>query len=110
MGTLTGVPWLSARGPSVSIKMIPQGVIKAQFVSEFVSAGVNQTHHRLIMNVSMTASAVIPGFTSQVEVLSDFLIAETVIVGDVPEYYTQIITSDEEILEKTDAYDRSQMK
>lgn len=110
IGTLTNIAYFSARGPSVTLKVIPQGVVKAQFVSKFTSAGVNQTHHQLMINVSMEAAAVIPGFTSNVEIPSDFIIAETVIVGDVPEYYTQITGADQELLEKIDAYDRSSAK
>ncbi|MDF2567447.1 MAG: hypothetical protein K0R90_903 [Oscillospiraceae bacterium] len=106
LGTLLGTQVLSGHGPGIEFRLIPSGSVKTQLISKFESTGINQTLHQIIMNIQVTISAVIPGYTTTVTVPSNFIIAETIIVGVVPEYYTQIISEDQELLDKTNAYDK----
>jgi hypothetical protein len=53
--------------------------------SEFLSAGINQTIHKINLKVSVGIRAVIPGFSDETSVSADYCVAQTVIVGDVPQ-------------------------
>lgn len=89
-GTLSGINFLYGRGPNITFKLQPVGFVNTSLVSKFSSAGVNQTLHEIILEVDANISAVIPGFNTPVGVKSNYIIAETVIVGNIPESYTYI--------------------
>lgn len=99
-GTLTGVNMLYGRGPTLSFKIQPVGYVDSKLVSKFTSAGVNQTLHQIILEVNGSASAIIPGFPAQIDVNVNYLIAETIIVGNIPESYTYITGDDRGDLDK----------
>ena len=90
IGTLLGGPFFSGRGPEVEIKIIPASFIETQIVNRFDSAGINQTRHQIFLNVKLTVSAVIPGYSVTSDVNTNVLLAETVIVGAVPEAFTEV--------------------
>jgi sporulation protein YunB len=87
IGVLTGNSIFSAKGPRISIKVIPAGSVETDFRSEFISAGINQTKHRIYFLVKTKVSIVVPFTNKTTEVTTSIPIAETVIVGDVPQYY-----------------------
>ncbi len=91
-GTLSGIAAFYGSGDSVEMTVEPTGYADAVFISEFSSAGINQTLHRIIMRTTVSAAAFIPLYSVQTEVSGDFIIAETVIVGEIPESYTHIIS------------------
>lgn len=93
MGSLSGIMFLSGLGPRAKIKMIPTGVVESQIVSSLEEAGINQTKHTIKVIVNACVTAVIPGFSSTVSTSCDNLIAESIIVGSVPNYYTKVISS-----------------
>lgn len=99
-GTLTGVNMLYGRGPTLSFKIQPVGFVDSKLVSKFTSAGVNQTLHQIILEVNGNASAVIPGFPAEIDVNVNYLIAETIIVGNIPESYTYITGDNRDNLDK----------
>ena len=86
VGTFTGVDLLSGRGPSVSLQITLSGNVVIQIKSEFSSAGINQTNHKIFLDVSTNVYALIPGYPVTTAVQTNILIAETVIVGDIPDY------------------------
>lgn len=94
IGSLSGIVWLSGMGPSVRIKMIPCGVTNTQVLSKLSEAGINQTLHQLTLHITTEISAVIPGYTTTVQVESDYILAESVIVGTVPKYYTRVLSGE----------------
>lgn len=104
MGTLTGLRFLYNRGPKINIKIMPRGHIKTQLVSSFESAGINQTLHQINLQISVNISAIIPGYTSSVDVVTNYTVAETVIVGTVPEGYTHVITGDDNVIRDINDY------
>ncbi len=61
------------------------GNVKADFKSTFESAGVNQTRHQIFLNVGASVYSFLPGVNATTDVNTDVLVAETVIVGEVPE-------------------------
>lgn len=88
LGTLTGSALLAGRGPSFTVRMQSVGSCSARFENRFSQAGINQTTHRIILCVEVNMSILLPGFQTSTQVNSSFSVAETVIVGDVPESYT----------------------
>ena len=88
VGTLTGFSLLAGRGPRISVRMESVGSSEANFHNEFVSAGINQTKHQIILTVDVSVSILLPGFTTATKVSNSFIVAETVIVGSVPDTYT----------------------
>ncbi len=90
IGTLTGSPILSGRGPKVEIKLVPSSFVETQIRNEFDSEGINQTRHQVILNVKMDIQAVLPGYSISSRVDTDICLAETVIVGLVPSAFTLV--------------------
>ncbi len=88
LGTLTGSALLAGRGPSFTVRMQSVGSCSARFENRFSQAGINQTTHRIILCVEVNMSILLPGFQTSTQVNASFSVAETVIVGDVPESYT----------------------
>ena len=92
VGSLTGSSLLAGRGPRIKVRMESVGSSEANFRNEFVSAGINQTKHQIILTVDVYVSILLPGFTTATKVSNSFIVAETVIVGSVPESYTYFST------------------
>lgn len=86
IGTFTGIDLLNGRGPSVPLQITLSGNVVTQIKSEFSSAGINQTNHKIFLDVSTNIYALIPGYPVTTAVQTNVLIAETVIVGDIPDY------------------------
>ena len=64
------------------------GSSEANFHNAFTSAGINQTKHQIILTVDVSVSVLLPGFRTATKVSNSFIVAETVIVGTVPDTYT----------------------
>lgn len=97
IGTLTGVELLHGRGFAVGMSVKPLGYAKTAIISEFSEAGINQTLHRILIEIVAEVDAIIPGYSTTVEVRTTIVAAETVIVGKVPDAYTHVISSDPEL-------------
>ena len=89
LGTLSGIPLLSERGPNVYIQVSPIGTTNCVFLSKFETAGINQTLHRIYVNVTSRVDLIVPTMHKTVEINVPVLICETVIVGKVPETFLQ---------------------
>ena len=87
-GTLSGSAFLAGRGPALTVRMQSTGSCSARFENEFSQAGINQTTHRILLWVDVSMSILLPGFRTGTDVSNSFSVAETVIVGDVPDTYT----------------------
>ncbi len=90
LGAFTGIEALAGFGPSVTIRLIPVAVVTCRFVSDFESAGINQTSHRLVMDITVTLYAAIPGNDATTTLETSFIIAETVLVGKVPDTFLDV--------------------
>ena len=69
------------------MELLSAGDVTTQFRHSFEQAGINQTLHRVMLDVSVTVYLLIPGETLSTQVDSEICVAETVIVGQVPETY-----------------------
>lgn len=87
VGTFTGLALLMGMGPDVTISVMPIGSALCDFVSYFTSAGINQTLHKIYINVNAVISIVTPIDEPTITVTAEVLVAENLIVGDVPEFY-----------------------
>ena len=88
IGSLSGSVLLAGRGPEISIRMESVGSSSAWFENEFIAAGINQTKHQIILNIEVYVSILLPGFTADTQVSNAVTVAETIIVGSVPDTYT----------------------
>lgn len=89
-GTLSGLDFLYGRGPNISFKLKPVGYAGTKLISKFTPAGVNQTLHQIILEVNASMTVIIPGYNSNIDVTSNYIVAETVVVGNIPQSYTYI--------------------
>ena len=85
LGTLSGVQLLSGRGPDVHLRVEPAGYLTSETQRSTVSAGINQTRHQIMLLLDMRVMAIIPGYTTSTEIHTEYCLAETVIVGTVPD-------------------------
>ena len=89
LGSLILPEFLSGRGPAIPVHILSIRNSDASFFSNFHQAGINQTLHQLAMEVSVDVSVLVLGETSSFTMTSEVVVAETVIVGDVPNTYLQ---------------------
>ena len=90
MGNLTGIQLLSGRGPSIPVKIVAVSSSDATFRGEFTDAGINQTIHRIMMEVSLDLIVLLPSGTVTDRVSSQVCVAETVLLGPVPDTYAYL--------------------
>ena len=87
LGNLLGFNLALGRGPEIPVEIIMLTSSYADFRNEMVSAGINQTKYQLVLEVVVDIDILVPWETISTEVKTETLIAETVIVGEVPETY-----------------------
>lgn len=104
IGTLTGASLLAGRGPELVVKMQSMGSAAAKLRNEFSAAGINQTKHQILLDVDVTMSILLPGYTTYTVVSNEVVVAETIIVGNVPESYTYFNAAPEETDEYAEEY------
>ena len=90
MGSLMDSTLLAGRGTPVEIRLVPIGDIVTDVRTEFISVGINQTLHKILLRVDVTLNMFVAGECVKLEVKNDVTLAETVIVGKVPDAYTAI--------------------
>lgn len=71
-------------GPNIGIKMNQIGSITKDYESIFESAGINQTRHKIYLNIQLKLNVIIPLRSEEVEIVSQIPISETIIVGKIP--------------------------
>ena len=89
LGSLFLPELLSGRGPAIPVHILSIRNSDASFVSHFSQAGINQTLHRLNMEVSIDVAVLVLGETTSFTMSSQVVVAETIIVGDVPDTFLQ---------------------
>lgn len=89
LGSLILPELLSGKGPAIPVRILSIRNSDASFSSNFSQAGINQTLHQLVMDVDVDVAVLVLGQTDSFRVSSQVVIAETVIVGDVPSTFLQ---------------------
>ncbi len=90
IGNLIGSNLFLGRGPDVPVKIIMLTSSYADFRNELAAAGINQTKHQIILEVKVQIDVLLPWEVQSTEVVSEVLIAETIIVGKVPNTYLSL--------------------
>ena len=85
IGNLLFPEIMAGKGPAIPVQILAIRNSDASFFSDFTEAGINQTLHRLNMNVSVDVAVLVLGQTNHFTVSSQVVVAETVIVGQVPD-------------------------
>jgi len=93
---LLGSRYFMGLGPRIPLRLSPGGSLKSEVISTFDEATINQTRHRLLLNLTAQVYCIAPFLNCSAEVSNEFSLAETLIVGEVPENYTEIITASED--------------
>ena len=88
-GSLFLPEFLSGRGPQFPVTILSIRNSEAAFSSSFTQAGINQTLHQLIMEISVDVTILVLGVTNSFTVASHVVVAQTIIVGHVPDTYFQ---------------------
>lgn len=87
LGTLMGPEFLTETGPKIPFKVASSEYVKTEIESRFEEAGINQTVHKILLEVTVNICCYFPGYSTSVNVNTELLLAETVIIGEVPRYY-----------------------
>lgn len=90
MGNLIGGTLLSGKGPRLKLDILSVTNVVTSFRNEFTSAGINQTRHRIILDVEVSLEVLLGPDSGTDSVLTEVIVAETVIVGTVPDAYAAI--------------------
>ena len=89
IGSLFLSELFSGKGPAIPVHILSIRNADANFISHFSQAGINQTLHQVTMEVSIDVAVLVLGRTSSFTMCSEVLVAETVLVGDVPDTFLQ---------------------
>ena len=87
IGTLSGIGFLLGRGQVIKFNINTIGNVICKFNSEFLTAGINQTVHRILINIEAECFLTLPFSTIRIKKNIDYLVSESIIVGKVPEVY-----------------------
>ena len=84
LGNALGSYLLSGKGPKIGVRVIPLSAVAYTIDSKLISAGINQTLHRISVRYSVTAKCIAPFDENIISIDGETVIAETVIIGEVP--------------------------
>lgn len=94
IGTILGGQLFTGRGPAVIIKFEPVGSVTTEIMAEFEDAGINQTRHKIYLMLNASVRILVGNDSQTVEISSQVLISDTIIVGEVPEGYYKGVHDD----------------
>ncbi len=87
LGQLTGLDFLASWGPGIPVRMIPVGGLTTTPVASFESAGINQTWHRVLLDIQVRMRIAVPLMSEDILVSTQVPILEEVFIGSVPTWY-----------------------
>lgn len=107
LGNVSGINFLSGRGPNINVYTNVANGFNAYFENDFIELGINQTLYRIVFTVCFDINVLLPSKIETVKIKQSFPIMSTVIVGDVPDAYTKISRLTDDITESEidDIYD-----
>ncbi len=89
-GSLSGIAMLYGKGAEIHVTLTMTGHSTANITEDFTSGGINQTLHRVLLNISAEVYIALPGYHQSEQISTDFVLSQTVIVGTVPGVYAGI--------------------
>ena len=90
LGNLSGLSLLMGRGPKVPVEIVTLTSSRVEFKNGIVTAGINQTKHQITLGIRVDVDILVPWGSESTQVFTDVLIADTVIVGQVPGTYLDL--------------------
>ena len=97
LGAALGLTMLAGSGPGIPVSVVPVGSVRTEFATEFEACGVNQTRHKVYLQVEASVRIVIPTGAKTTNVAANMLVAESIIVGAVPEGFVGYNLGGEEL-------------
>lgn len=92
LGNILLPEYFAGRGVRLPVRVVALSASDASFRTEFRQAGINQTVQQVVLNICVTLTILSPAGTQEVDTDSDVIVAQTVIVGTVPENYVNFAT------------------
>lgn len=90
LGSAVGLTLFAGAGPKIEVRVLPVGSVHAEFHTDFQTAGINQTRHRVSLVLRAQVQLVIPTGAQTVEATTQVAMAESIIVGEVPDTFTDV--------------------
>lgn len=90
LGSALGLTLFAGAGPRIHVRIMPVGSVHAAFHTDFQTAGINQTRHRVSVTLTAQVQLVLPTGSQKVEVSTQVAMAESIIVGEVPDTFTDV--------------------
>lgn len=90
LGSVILPTFLSGSGPKLPVKVLSISNSDAEYRNVFSEAGINQTAHQIMMDIIIDMTILTPVGTESVQAVSSVVVAETVIVGNVPQSYVSV--------------------
>lgn len=94
-GSLSGIAMLYGKGSTIHVTLTMSGHSTADISEDFTSAGINQTLHRVLLKIQAEVYIVLPGYSQSQSICTDFVLSQTVVVGEIPSLYAGIGNSSE---------------
>lgn len=89
LGSAVGLTLLAGAGPGIAVQILPVGSVQAAFSTDFTTAGINQTRHRISLVLTANVQIVIPTGAKNVQASTQMAMAESIIVGQVPDSFAE---------------------
>lgn len=90
IGTLTKNDYLLGRGPRINFDIDLSVAVSTDYKSEFKKAGINNTLHQIVIEVDANYYITMPWYSRQQKYITSFILAQTVVVGKVPDNFTSV--------------------
>ncbi len=105
LGSVFAPAYFAGQGPRIRVGMAGLGFAKAEFISAFTAAGINQTRHNILLEITAEVRVQLPLLGHRdVTITSRYPVTDTVLVGTVPEHYTYIDDTGQSLLGKINDY------
>ncbi len=83
--------FINGRGPKMPVIFVMTGITTTDFENEFTAAGVNQTHHRIMLNIKINTYVIYSGNVIVVPYETNVCVAESIVVGITPQTFAEIM-------------------
>ena len=90
LGSALGLTVFAGAGPKIPVRILPVGSVGARFDTEFQTAGINQTRHKVLLTLTATVRLVIPSGSAAIQASTQVAVAESIIVGQVPDSFVDV--------------------
>ncbi|HZK42696.1 MAG TPA: sporulation protein YunB [Syntrophomonadaceae bacterium] len=90
MGQITGSSLLAGYGPRLKVKIVPSGEVYVEVLNKFEAAGINQTRHLIYFKIRNKLKIAVPFLNETIEVSTTVPLAETIVVGEVPDTFVDV--------------------